>query len=87
MTVMIVCAFLPPDQNGDSFRGDLNLHASIISETAQEIHEKYDFVSCQPYLIFAAVNVLSLIFYKKFVPETKHDSLEELEMRFEKEFS
>ncbi|WP_196807760.1 MFS transporter [Propionibacterium acidifaciens] len=39
------------------------------------------------YLIFAAVNVLSLIFYKKFVPETKHDSLEELEMRFEKEFS
>ena len=41
---------LPPDQDGGFFRGDLNLHASIISETAQEIHEKYDFVSCQPYV-------------------------------------
>ncbi|WP_316670370.1 MFS transporter [uncultured Propionibacterium sp.] len=39
------------------------------------------------YLIFAVLNVFSLIFYKKFVPETKYDSLEELELRFEKEFS
>jgi len=39
------------------------------------------------YLIFALVNVLSLIFYIKFVPETKYDSLEELEERFEKEYS
>ncbi|RAX20771.1 MULTISPECIES: MFS transporter [unclassified Actinomyces] len=39
------------------------------------------------YLIFAAVNVVSLIFYIKFVPETKYDSLEELEERFEREYS
>ncbi|WP_197720696.1 MFS transporter [Propionibacterium australiense] len=39
------------------------------------------------YLIFALLNVLSLIFYIKFVPETKYDSLEELEERFEKEYS
>ena len=39
------------------------------------------------YLIFCLVNVLSLIFYKKFVPETKYHSLEELEVRFEKEYS
>ena len=38
----------PPDQDGGFLRGDLNLHAPIISETAQEIHEKYGFVSCQP---------------------------------------
>ena len=30
---------LPPDQDGCFFRGDLDLHAPIISETAQEIHE------------------------------------------------
>ena len=46
---MIVGTLLPPDQDGGFFRGDLNLHAPIISETAQEIHEKYGFVSCQPY--------------------------------------
>ena len=45
---MIVGTLLPPDQDGGFFRGDLNLHAPIISETAQEIHEKYGFVSCQP---------------------------------------
>ncbi|WP_172191327.1 MFS transporter [Actinomyces faecalis] len=39
------------------------------------------------YLIFCLLNVLSLIFYIKFVPETKYHSLEELEARFEKEFS
>ncbi|WP_172120312.1 MFS transporter [Actinomyces faecalis] len=39
------------------------------------------------YLIFCLLNVLSLIFYIKFVPETKYHSLEELEVRFEKEFS
>ena len=45
---MIVGTLLPPDQDGGFFRGDLNLHAPIIFETAQEIHEKYGFVSCQP---------------------------------------
>ncbi|WP_314307457.1 MFS transporter [Actinomyces johnsonii] len=39
------------------------------------------------YLIFCLINVLSLIFYMKYVPETKYHSLEELEERFEKEFS
>ena len=39
------------------------------------------------YLIFALINVGSLIFYIKFVPETKYHSLEELEERFEKEYS
>ncbi|BAW92543.1 sugar transporter [Actinomyces sp. Chiba101] len=39
------------------------------------------------YLIFALINVGSLLFYMKVVPETKYDSLEELEMRFEKEYS
>ena len=47
---MIVGTLLPPDQDGGFFQGDLNLHAPIISETAQEIHEKYGFVSCQPYV-------------------------------------
>ena len=46
---MIVGTPPPPDQDGGFLRGDLNLHAPIISETAQEIHEKYGFVSCQPY--------------------------------------
>ena len=46
---MIVGTLPPSDQDGGFFRGDLNLHAPIISETAQEIHEKYGFVSCQPY--------------------------------------
>ena len=48
MTVMIVCAFLPPDQNGDFFRGDLNLHAPIISKKTHQIHQKYDFISRHP---------------------------------------
>ena len=39
------------------------------------------------YLIFCLLNVGSLIFYMKFVPETKYHSLEELEMRFEREYS
>lgn len=39
------------------------------------------------YLVFCLINVFSLIFYWKFVPETKYHSLEELEERFEKEFS
>ena len=39
------------------------------------------------YLIFCLFNVMSLIFYMKFVPETKYHSLEELEVRFEKEYS
>ena len=48
MTAMIVCAFLPPDQNGDFFRGDLNLHAPIISKKTHQIHQKYDFISRHP---------------------------------------
>lgn len=39
------------------------------------------------YLVFALINVLSLCLYIFFVPETKYDSLEELEMRFEKDYS
>ncbi|MBB6334131.1 MFS transporter [Schaalia hyovaginalis] len=39
------------------------------------------------YLVFCLINVASLLFYIKFVPETKYDSLEELEVRFEKEYS
>ena len=39
------------------------------------------------YLIFCLINVFSLIFYMKYVPETKYHSLEELEERFEKEYS
>ncbi|MBE6474409.1 MAG: sugar porter family MFS transporter [Actinomyces succiniciruminis] len=39
------------------------------------------------YLVFCLINVLSLLFYIKFVPETKYDSLEELEERFEREYS
>ena len=39
------------------------------------------------YLIFCLINVGSLIFYMRFVPETKYHSLEELEMRFEREYS
>ena len=46
---MIVGTLLPPDQDGCFFRGDPDLHVPIISGTAQEIHEKYGFVSCQPY--------------------------------------
>ena len=45
---MIVGTLLPPDQDGCFFQGDPDLHDPIISETAQEIHEKYGFVSCQP---------------------------------------
>ena len=45
---MIVGTLPPPDQDSCFFRGDPDLHAPIISETAQEIHEKYGFVSCQP---------------------------------------
>ena len=39
------------------------------------------------YLSFCLVNVGSLIFYMRWVPETKYDSLEALEERFEKEYS
>ena len=45
---MIVGTPPPPDQDGCSLRGDPDPHAPIMSETAQEIHEKYGFVSCQP---------------------------------------
>ena len=45
---MIVGTLLPPDQDGGLLRGDPDPHAPIISETAQEIHEKHGFVSCQP---------------------------------------
>ena len=39
------------------------------------------------YLIFALFNVCTLIFYLKVVPETKYHSLEELELRFQKEYA
>lgn len=39
------------------------------------------------YLIFSLINVGSLLFYLKVVPETKYHSLEELEERFEREYS
>ena len=39
------------------------------------------------YLIFSLFNVGSLLFYLKVVPETKYHSLEELEERFEREYS
>ena len=45
---MIVGTLPPPDQDGGFLGGDPDLHAPIISETTQEIHEKYGFVSCQP---------------------------------------
>ena len=45
---IIVGTLPPPDQDDGLFRGDPNLHAPIISETAQEIHEKHGFVSCRP---------------------------------------
>lgn len=35
----------------------------------------------------AAINVLSLLFYMKILPETKYHTLEELELRFEEQFS
>ena len=62
---MIVGTLPPPDQDGGFFRGDLDLHAPIISETAQEIHEKYGFVSCQPYLCYQdrAPNLISSQLY------------------------
>ena len=47
---MIVGTLPPPDQDCCFLQGDPDLHAPIISETTQEIHEKYDFVSCQPSL-------------------------------------
>ena len=45
---MIVGTPPPPDQDDGLLRGDPDLHAPIISETAQEIHEKHGFVSCRP---------------------------------------
>ena len=45
---MIVGTLPPPDQDCCFFRGDPDLHAPIMSETTQETHEKYGFVSYQP---------------------------------------
>ena len=39
------------------------------------------------YAIFAAINFLSFLFYWKVVPETKFHSLEELELKFQKDYS
>ena len=39
------------------------------------------------YCIFAAINFLSFLFYWKFVPETKFHSLEELELKFQKDYA
>ena len=65
---MIVGTLLPPDQDGGFFQGDLNLHAPIISETAQEIHGKYGFVSCQPFNLHVPI-----IGVKKFVAGSAAD--------------
>ena len=46
---MIVGTLPPPGQDGGFLRGDPDLHAPTASETAQEIHKKYGFISCQPY--------------------------------------
>ena len=45
---MIVGTLPPPDQDGGLLRGDPDPHAPITSGTAQEIHEKHDFVSWPP---------------------------------------
>ena len=45
---MIVGTLLPSDQDSGLLRGDPDPHAPIISGTAQEIHEKHDFVSWLP---------------------------------------
>lgn len=39
------------------------------------------------YLIFGIINVVAVIFFVKFAPETKYDSLEELEIKFRKQYS
>ena len=39
------------------------------------------------YGIFALINVFSLIFYMKVMPETKFNTLEELELKFEREYN
>lgn len=39
------------------------------------------------YVLFAAFNVITLLFYIKIVPETKFHTLEELELRFQNEYS
>lgn len=39
------------------------------------------------YGIFVAINFLSFLFYWKFVPETKFHSLEELELKFQKDYA
>jgi major inositol transporter-like SP family MFS transporter len=39
------------------------------------------------YVIFGAINVVALVFYIVFVPETKYSSLEELESIFRKKYS
>ncbi len=39
------------------------------------------------YLVFAVINVTGIVFFAKFAPETKYESLEELETRFKKEYS
>lgn len=39
------------------------------------------------YLIFAVINMVAIVFFVKFVPETKHLSLEKLEMEFREKYS
>lgn len=39
------------------------------------------------YIVFAGFNVLTLLFYLKIVPETKFHTLEELELKFQKDYA
>jgi major inositol transporter-like SP family MFS transporter len=39
------------------------------------------------YTVFGAINVVALVFYLKAVPETKHSSLEQLEVTFRENYS
>ncbi|WP_296135828.1 MFS transporter [uncultured Tessaracoccus sp.] len=39
------------------------------------------------YLVFACVNVFALFFHWRWIPETKHATLEELEVEFEQKYS
>ena len=43
--------------------------------------------AAKTYLVFAIINVFSLLFYMLVVPETKYHSLEELELKFQKDYS
>lgn len=39
------------------------------------------------YFVFGCINFIAIIFFVKFVPETKNHSLEELEIHFQEQYS